>query len=160
MTVWLFKNDPSLLRERMTGLGKPDQTTWDKVFMISISIVFIAWLVLMPLDAVRFQWTHMPIWLQPCGAIILMVSFYLFYLVYRENPYLSPAIRIQKERDQKVISSGLYRDVRHPMYAASVPSSWVLHYYWVHVMVLIWTSVFRINRCKGNKRRKDVTKRT
>ncbi len=121
MSLWLYKHDPGLLQERMTGLGKQNQALWDKVFMISISIIFIAWLILMPLDAVRFQWSHMPAWLQACGAIILVVSFYLFYLVYRENPYLSPAIRIQNERGQKVISSGLYHYIRHPLYAAFIP---------------------------------------
>ncbi len=121
MSLWLYKHDPGLLQERMTGLGKQNQVLWDKVFMILISIIFIAWLILMQLDAVRFQWSHMPAWLQACGAIILVVSFYLFYLVYRENPYLSPAVRIQNERGQKVISSGLYHFIRHPFYAAFIP---------------------------------------
>jgi protein-S-isoprenylcysteine O-methyltransferase Ste14 len=121
MALWLFRHDPGLLQERMTGLGKPDQTTWDKVILALITIIFVAWLVLMPFDAVRSHWSNMPIWIQVVGAMILIASFYLFYLVYRENPYLSPAIRIQKERDQKVVSSGPYHYVRHPMYAAFIP---------------------------------------
>jgi hypothetical protein len=39
----------------MTGFGKPGQKTWDKVFYVVVNVVFLAWLVLMPLDAVRFQ---------------------------------------------------------------------------------------------------------
>ena len=51
------------------------------------------------------------------GAIILFCSFCVFYLAYKANPYLSPAIRIQKDRGQQVVSSGPYRYVRHPLYA-------------------------------------------
>ena len=83
-------------------------------------IFFIVWLVLMPLDAVRFQWSHMVVWIQVVGAIILIFSLYVFYLVIRENPYLSPAIRVQEERGQRVVSTGLYHYIRHPYYAASI----------------------------------------
>ena len=51
---------------------------------------------------------------------MLLGSFYLFYLVFRANPYLSPAIRVQTERAQTVVSTGPYGYVRHPMYAAFV----------------------------------------
>ena len=63
----------------------------------------------------------MPVWIQAVGGLILIASFYLFYLVVRENPYLSSAVRIQRERGQVVVSTGLYRYVRHPMYAAYIP---------------------------------------
>jgi protein-S-isoprenylcysteine O-methyltransferase Ste14 len=86
-----------------------------------IVIFFIGWLILMPPDAVRFQWSHMSGWIQVVGAMFLIASFYLFYSVYRENPYQSPAIRIQKERGQTMISTGLYRYVCHLMYAAFIP---------------------------------------
>jgi len=54
-------------------------------------------------------------------AVILLCSFYPFFLTFRENPYLSPAVRVQAERGQTVISTGPYRYVRHPMYAAMIP---------------------------------------
>jgi protein-S-isoprenylcysteine O-methyltransferase Ste14 len=81
---------------------------------------FLAWLVLMPLDAVRFHWSQMPVWLQVAGAILLLCSFYLLFLTVRENSFLSPAVRIQKERGHTVVSTGPYRYVRHPMYAATI----------------------------------------
>ncbi len=81
----------------------------------------IAWLVLMPLDVIRFHWSRMPIWLQVLGGVILLGSFYLFFLTFRENPYLSPAVRVQTERGQTVISTGPYHYVRYPMYAAVIP---------------------------------------
>jgi protein-S-isoprenylcysteine O-methyltransferase Ste14 len=117
---WLLKHNPGLLIERMTGIGKPDQKSWDKVFFAAANGIFLAWLALMPLDAVRFHWSHMPGWLQVAGALLLLGSFYLFFLTFRENAYLSPAVRIQTEREHTVVSSGPYHYVRHPMYATAI----------------------------------------
>jgi len=118
LTWWLYKNNPALLTERMTGSYRADQKTQDVVLIAVIGVLFFAWLIFMPLDAVRFQWSHMPGWLQVVGAVILIVSFYMFFATFKENSYLSPAIRVQDERGQKVISTGPYHFVRHPMYAA------------------------------------------
>lgn len=120
ISIWLFRFNPELLAERLTGIGKPDQKTWDKVFLALTAIAFLGWLVVMALDAMRFHWSKVPYWLQCCGALILLASFYIFYLVFRENRYLSPAVRVQTERGQTVISTGPYRYVRHPMYAGFV----------------------------------------
>ena len=103
------------------GFGKPGEPTWDKVFFVVLQVFFLAWLVLMPLDAVRFRWSQVPAWLQVVGAILLLVSFYLFFLTFRENPYPSPAVRVQTERGQTVITTGPYQYVRHPLYAAVIP---------------------------------------
>ena len=62
----------------------------------------------------------MPAWLQVAGAITLVCSFALLFLTFRENAYLSPVVRIQTERGHTVISTGPYRYVRHPIYAAMV----------------------------------------
>ena len=118
ISIWLLKQDPGLLNERMTGLSKPDEKSWDRKLMILIATVFFAWLVFMPLDAVRFHWSQMPSWVQIAGAAILLCSLVLFYLVYRENRYLSPAVRIQQDRGQTVVSTGPYRCMRHPLYSA------------------------------------------
>jgi protein-S-isoprenylcysteine O-methyltransferase Ste14 len=119
ITLWLFRHNPDLLKERMT-MFKPDQKAWDKVGLALIFVVFLAWLVLMPLDAVRFHWLQVPVWLQVAGAIVLVCSFYLFFATFRENSYLSPMVRIQKDRGQTVVSTGPYHYVRHPMYAAAL----------------------------------------
>ena len=121
ISLWLLRHNPGLLNERMTGIGKPDQKKWDKVFYGLANVFFLAWLVLMPLDAVRFRWSHMPAWLQVAGVVLLLNSFYLFFLMFRENPYLSPAVRVQTDRGQTVVSTGPYHYVRHPMYAAFIP---------------------------------------
>jgi len=118
---WLLRHDPELLQERMTGFGKPGEPAWDKVFLVGVQVFLLTWLVLMGLDAVRFRWSQMPGWLQAVGVILLLVSFYLFFLTFRENPYASAAVRVQTERGQTVVTTGPYRYVRHPMYAAGIP---------------------------------------
>lgn len=118
--IWLFKHNPGLLNERLTGVGKADQKPWDKVMLGILIPLYIIWTIIMPLDAVRFGWSHVPLWLKVVGGGLVVVSYYLFFLVYRENSFLSPAIRIQHERNQTVVTTGPYRIVRHPMYASFV----------------------------------------
>lgn len=120
LSLWLLKHNPGLLTERMTGIGKPDQKTWDKVFYAGANLLFLSWLVLMPLDGVRFHWSRMPFFLQVVGVLLLLSSFYFFFIVFRENSYLSPAVRIQTDREQTVVSTGPYGYVRHPMYATAL----------------------------------------
>ena len=120
ITIWLSRFNPELLEERMSGVGKPGQKRWDKVFLALLVPVFFGWYVVMALDAVRFQWSHVPSWVQWIGAGILLASFYIFYLAFRENTYLSPAVRIQSDRGQTVVSTGPYRHVRHPLYAGFI----------------------------------------
>jgi protein-S-isoprenylcysteine O-methyltransferase Ste14 len=116
----LLKSNPGVLQERMT-LSQPNQKAWDKVFLSLLGLLYLAWLVLMPLDAVRFHWSQVPFFLQVIGALTMVGSFSLMYLTFRENPFLSPTVRVQPERGQTVVSTGLYRYVRHPLYASSLP---------------------------------------
>ena len=116
ITLWLLGHDPGLLEER---IGSRPQKAWDKLFIAALCVVFFAWLILMPLDAVRFHWSRMAVWLQAVGVIVLLFSYYIFYLTFRENPYLSGVVRIQKDRGQTVVSTGPYSHVRHPMYAGA-----------------------------------------
>jgi len=115
----LLKYNPGLLAERI-NVSPPNQKAWDKAFVALLDLFLFALLVLMPLDAVRFHWSWMPLWLQVVGAIALVVSFVLMSLVFRENSYLSATVRVQEERGQTVITTGPYHYVRHPMYAGGL----------------------------------------
>jgi protein-S-isoprenylcysteine O-methyltransferase Ste14 len=118
--IWLLlKYNPGLLEERI-NLSQSNQKAWDKVFILLLYSFLFAWLVLMPLDAVRFHWSQMPLLLQVVGAVALVGSFFLISLTFRENSFLSPTVRIQEERGQTVISTGPYHYVRHPMYASGL----------------------------------------
>jgi protein-S-isoprenylcysteine O-methyltransferase Ste14 len=120
VSLMLAKHDPDLLKERLAMPLQSGQKGWDKILMVALLVLFIAWMPLMGLDAIRYQWSHIPIWLQFAGATGLIISFYFCYLVFGENSYLLPVVRIQEDRGQHVVSSGPYRFVRHPLYASSL----------------------------------------
>jgi len=117
ITIWLYHHNPGLLQERMR-LRTSDQLAWDKVLFPLLMIIPFAWLMFMSFDAVRFHWSPLPVWLEFVGVVVLLCSFYLLFLTFRENAYLSPVVRIQEERGHTVVSTGPYHYVRHPMYAA------------------------------------------
>lgn len=121
LSIWLLKFNPDLLAERLSGIGKSGQKSWDKVFLALTALAFFGWMVLMGLDAGRFHWSQVPPWLQWIGAVLLLASFYIFFVTFRENSYLSPAVRVQTDRGQTVISTGPYSFVRHPLYAGVIP---------------------------------------
>src|SRR6185436_15510682 len=119
VTFWLFRHNPGLLQERMR-LRSSDQQGWDKILFPLLMVFPFAWLIFLSLDAARLHWSPVPVWLQVVGAIVLVCSFALLFLTFRENAYLSPVVRIQEDRGHTVVSTGPYRYVRHPMYAAIV----------------------------------------
>jgi protein-S-isoprenylcysteine O-methyltransferase Ste14 len=120
IAVWLFIRNPYLFAERLKP-GKGNQKPWDKVFLILLEIVFVAWYVLMPLDASRFGWSpEFPLWLHILGGVMLLGATYLFFKCYADNPYLAAVVRIQDDRGQKVISTGIYGVMRHPLYLGGV----------------------------------------
>jgi protein-S-isoprenylcysteine O-methyltransferase Ste14 len=114
--VWLLIRDPALLRERLTGAFQKDQLFWDKVLMGFVQIGFFAWLVLMAFDR-RWSYSHMPRSWNYAGAVVSSTFYLTCWLVFRENSFAAPVVKMQAERKQTVITTGLYRFVRHPMYA-------------------------------------------
>ncbi len=118
LVSFLARHDPALLAERMKMRVQKDQPLWDKIFLLAMGVGWFAWLPLMALDAVRFRWSVMPIWLQCLGAALMLLSFWMIGRVLRENTFLAPVVRIQAERGHKVISTGPYATIRHPLYAA------------------------------------------
>jgi len=116
LSDWLARTNPALLSERMNGTMR-DQQRQDTLVLLIINVLFLAWLVVMPLDAVRFRWSVVPVWVQGVGVVLLLAAFACFFLTFRENTYLSPSVRVQTERGQTVIATGPYHYVRHPMYS-------------------------------------------
>ena len=88
-----------------------------------ISIFFALWMsqyVLIGLDAVRFHWSDVPLWLQVVGGLGIAFGFYACHVVLMTNTFAAPVVKIQSERKHQVISNGPYAYVRHPMYSGAV----------------------------------------
>jgi protein-S-isoprenylcysteine O-methyltransferase Ste14 len=150
IVLWLARKEPELLAERMSSPMQSGQPLWDKVFVVAVMVLFVAWLILMPLDAVRFGYSEVPGWLQIFGALGVVLSFYIMFLTFRENAYLAMVVKVQQDRGQSVVSTGPYRYVRHPMYASTLlffPGSALLLGSWWGLMfctVLLGLLVWRI----------------
>lgn len=120
VSFWLARHDPALLAARLSAPVQPDQRPWDRVFMAAGALVFVGWLVLSALDARRFRWSLVPLWAQGLGAVLIALSMTVAWQTFRFNTFAAPQVRMQKEREQRVITDGPYRIVRHPMYAGAL----------------------------------------
>jgi protein-S-isoprenylcysteine O-methyltransferase Ste14 len=118
--VWLARYDPALLKERMAATFQKDQAPGDKVFMAFLQVFFYLWLALMALDAKRWGLSDVPAALNVLGALLVPGFMLLCWLAFRENSFAAPVVKIQKDRGQKVVSSGVYAFIRHPMYAGGL----------------------------------------
>ena len=112
-TVYLAKHDQALLKRRTEVGIAHEQETAQKVVIFFVYVSFVALVVVPPLDF-RFGWSHVPWYVSIVGDALVVVSFYIFYLVSKVNTYAAANVRV--EAGQKVISTGIYGRVRHPMY--------------------------------------------
>lgn len=105
---------PALLEKRLNT--KEREKTQMAVVAVS-SLLFLAAFVAAGLDF-RFGWTHVPIWLVCLAAVLQLAAYGLYAEVMRENAWLSRTVEVQE--NQKVIDTGLYGIIRHPMYTATI----------------------------------------
>ncbi len=114
--LWLHYRDPALLAERFRMPGTGGESRADVAILIGIKVCFLALIVLPALD-VRFGWTpRLPLWCEVCGGILVLGGSFPFFRAFTDNTYASQLVRIQTERGQHVIDTGVYGFVRHPMY--------------------------------------------
>ena len=112
--VLLFIKKPELLKKRLDG--KEKEATQKGVVAFS-GLVFVAGFIVAGLDF-RLDWSTVPTWLTALAAVLFLSSYGLYAEVMRENTFLSRKIEVQE--NQKVVDTGLYGVVRHPMYASTV----------------------------------------
>ena len=112
-TVYVAKYDPALLKRRTEAGISHEKEPAQKIIISFLFAAFPALLVLPALDH-RFGWSSVPWFASAFGDALLAFSFYIFYLVSKVNTYAAANVRV--EEGQKVISTGMYGFVRHPMY--------------------------------------------
>jgi protein-S-isoprenylcysteine O-methyltransferase Ste14 len=119
--LYLYRKDPTLLAERYKKPGTGNQPLWDRYVIWGIMIGFIIRIAIMPLDARRFGWSPaFPLWVQVPGLAGLIGSSLLLFRSFTDNPFLSALVRLQDDRQQRVVSDGVYGFVRHPMYPGGI----------------------------------------
>ena len=114
MGVVMFFRAPDLLRKRLNHKEKQGE---QKAVVSLSALMFLCSFVVSGLDF-RFGWSAVPKWLIVLSAVLFLAGYAMYAEVLRENAYLSRTVEVQA--GQKVISTGLYGVVRHPMYSATL----------------------------------------
>jgi len=121
-TGLLLKINPGLLNERAKLVPKGSKF-FDKIFAVLYLPLYFSILIVSGLDAGRYGWTIMPLWVIFLGVIMLILAYFLSFWVIYVNPYLECTVNVQENKKQEVVTSGPYRIVRHPAYVAAIAST-------------------------------------
>jgi protein-S-isoprenylcysteine O-methyltransferase Ste14 len=119
--------DPALLERRLRAGAGAETEKSQKIIQAVANVAFLALIIVPGLDH-RFGWSHLPVSVVLTGDGLVVLGLFIVFLVFRENTYTSGIIEVAA--DQRVISTGPYRVVRHPMYAGALvmilgmPSRW------------------------------------
>jgi protein-S-isoprenylcysteine O-methyltransferase Ste14 len=142
--VYLAIKDPALL-ERRKNIAAAGESKAERIFIIVGLVSNLGLLAFAALDH-RFGWSRVPAWVSLAGDALLSLSFYLYYLVFRENSYAASSI--QTFEGQTVVATGLYALVRHPKYLGdlllvigsplALGSWWALGFVLIAVAGLAW----------------------
>ena len=117
ITAYLAINDPKLLERRMNVGPVAEKEKTQKVIMVLASIVFVATVLLPAIDH-RYHWSNVPASIVILGDALIALGFGAVLYVFRENSYSASTIQVAE--GQKVITTGPYAMVRHPIYGASL----------------------------------------
>jgi protein-S-isoprenylcysteine O-methyltransferase Ste14 len=111
--IWLFRNDRELLQKRI----RTDEKEKVQKAYLFLSLIITLFTFVVPGLDYRYNWSEVPLWLVILSATIMEGSYFAFVMVMKQNSYASRVIEIQE--GQRLIDTGLYAIVRHPMYLAA-----------------------------------------
>ena len=114
--VYLMKHDPALLERRMRVGPQAESRPSQRIIIATILVVFIALAIVPGLDH-RLGWSRVPAAIVVIANMLVVATFGFFLLVLRENTFAASTVIV--EAGQRVISTGPYAHVRHPMYAGA-----------------------------------------
>jgi protein-S-isoprenylcysteine O-methyltransferase Ste14 len=125
-SVWslisVFPGNEELLNERFKPPIQKGQPLADKIITVLLLTAFCGLIVFIPFDLFRFHLIGKPGRLvSTLGLVLFLVGWYIMTLALKENAFAAPVVKHQEERGQRVIDTGVYGIVRHPMYAGAVP---------------------------------------
>jgi protein-S-isoprenylcysteine O-methyltransferase Ste14 len=112
--IWGVRSSPELMIER--GKIESNVKSWDKLINALYAVFLVLMLVIAGFDSQRYGWTDVSIGLRVLGFAGMIFSGWLMWRAMSENAYASRWARVQEDRGQKVVTTGPYALVRHPMY--------------------------------------------
>ena len=117
ITAYLLKNDPALLARRIEAGAKAEKRLQQRRIQVVASFAFLSIFFIASLDH-RYGWSHLPLWLEIAGDVLVALGLFVVFLTFRENSFASGTVDVWK--DQRVVATGVYATVRHPMYAGAL----------------------------------------
>jgi protein-S-isoprenylcysteine O-methyltransferase Ste14 len=118
----ILPDNSGLFSERARGVIQKGQPLWDRVLVILLLVSFVGQILFIPLDVLRFHFAPKTSGLISFFGLALYVAgWWLITLAMKANPFAVPVVRLQEERHQRVIDTGVYAVVRHPMYSGFIP---------------------------------------
>ena len=117
ITIWLAKTNQALLQKRMDVGPKYEKEKVQKAIQFFAQFAFMAIFIIPALDH-RFHWSHIYLVISFIANIFVVLGFYIVFLTFKENTYTSAIVEVQE--GQRVISTGPYKIVRHPMYSGAL----------------------------------------
>jgi protein-S-isoprenylcysteine O-methyltransferase Ste14 len=117
ISIYFIKKDPNLISSRVKVGPTAETKLSQKISQAFAAVFFVLLLLIPPLDF-RFGWSNVPFFLVLLSDVFVAVGFGLVFLVFRQNTFASAIIEVKDE--QRVISTGVYAVVRHPMYSGAL----------------------------------------
>ena len=118
----ILPDNSGLFSERARGVIQKGQPMWDRVLVILLVVSYVGQIIFIPLDVFRFHLAPKPGQIVSLlGLALYVAGWWIMTLAMKVNPFAVPVVRLQEERHQRVIDTGIYAVVRHPMYSGFVP---------------------------------------
>jgi protein-S-isoprenylcysteine O-methyltransferase Ste14 len=119
-SAWLYVSNKPVVEERLGGVIQRGQPLADKLLVLLLLVPLLGWLLLLPLDT--FHWHLLPkagVVISSLGLVLICFGYWLMLKAMRDNKFGAPVIK--HEREQRVVDTGSYAVIRHPMYAGFIP---------------------------------------
>jgi protein-S-isoprenylcysteine O-methyltransferase Ste14 len=117
ISLYVATHDPALLERRLKAGASAEKEPGQKVVQTIAGVVFISEFVVPAIDS-RLRWSSVPGYAEVCGDALMLIGFYIVYRVFKVNSFTSGIIEVAA--GQKVVSTGPYASVRHPMYTGAL----------------------------------------
>ena len=117
ISVYFIKKDSNLISSRVNGGPKAETKGSQKIAQAFAAIFFVLLILIPPFDF-RFGWSRVPLYLTVASDVFIALGFMVVFLVFKQNTFASAIVEVKAE--QKVVSTGVYGFVRHPMYSGAL----------------------------------------